>query len=268
MAIGLATPAPINNPNNVPHSGEPTPLQTATEENGPARTPHSPPTGPPVDKQPPTGDYFSSVNVPTKPAPSGPSLGEAVDDPPAEKDKEEKDSSLFALWRWSRKSRSTSTDMTHKPPIPPVDEKAPEYDSMVADKPDPLEDTLLGLLKRLKATYEVLVRERVGEPLPTCLAPSLPQETPILNPPGNTTIIVQEDRPDSGGVADLYRGTVSSLGEDADVLERVAPAWLADLILLNRIPFKEIVKVSFVLLPWQDKLPALPSESGYVCSTT
>ena len=65
----------------------------------------------------------------------------------------------------------------------------------------------------------------------TAITPSMPNETPVLKPPLSTTVIIQEDRPDSGGVADLYRGTVGSLHEDADLLERVVPTWLGDLLL-------------------------------------
>ncbi|CAZ82349.1 unnamed protein product [Tuber melanosporum] len=273
MVIGLATPALTLAPSNIAHAGEAAPLPTTNEEESGPRASLSPTTRGSIDKLA-TGDYFSTGSTsnatPTKPISSGPSLGEAVDDAPAtpstaDKEKEEKDSSLLGRWRsfGTRKlGRSASTDTANKPTVSTVDEKPSGDESAISDKPDPLEDTLLGVLKKIRGSYEIQVRERVGEPFRSSIAPSLPLETPVLKPPGNTTIIIQEDRLDFGGVADLYRGTVSCVGEDADLLEKVAPAWLGDLILLNRIPLKDTVKVSFVLIPWQDKLPQLPSDEG------
>jgi WD repeat-containing protein 48 len=96
----------------------------------------------------------------------------------------------------------------------------------------------------------------------TSISPSLPNETPVLKPPGETMILIQEDSVDSGGVADLWGGTVATVGRDADVVERVAPAWLADVLLRNSIPPKDIVKVSFVLEPWQNLLPQVSTDGN------
>jgi len=216
-----------------------------------------------------SGDYFSAgAGVSQTPAKNdGTTPGGDQDDtvpttPSTEKEKEEK-GSRFGSWRpfaGKKIGRSASTDMGgSKPAI--TDEKPLEQTALEEiDKPDILEETLGGVIRRIRTMYET--QDQDGEQVPTAITPSLPNETPVLRPSQNTTIIIQEDKPDSGGVADLYRGTVSSLGEDADLLERVAPAWLGELILLNRIPFKETMKVSFVLVPWQDELPVLPSESG------
>jgi WD repeat-containing protein 48 len=95
----------------------------------------------------------------------------------------------------------------------------------------------------------------------------LPAETPVLKPPLNTTILIQEDRPEAGGVADLFEGTVGALGELCDAVERAAPMWLGEVLLRNQIPHKDISKISFVLEPWQpdatgvdaDKYTPLPS---------
>lgn len=259
MSIGLATPAPAFNPIAPLHPSEAMTLPPMAEEE--SRSSLSPLTRPSMDRL--AGDYFSSANG-SKPEKSGPSLGEACDDTPltpstADKDKDEKDSSLLGRWRsfGNRKlGRSASTDMTNKPPAP-VDENPTE----AILEPDPLEDTLAGVIKKFRVAYDQVMPPLNGEPVRSAITPSLPNETPVLKPPGNTTIIVQEDRPDSGGVADLYRGTVATVGEDADLLEKVAPAWLGEVILLNRIPLKDIVKVSFVLLPFSDRLPTLPSET-------
>ena len=66
---------------------------------------------------------------------------------------------------------------------------------------------------------------------PVGITPSLPTETPELRLPLSTTIIIQEDRPDSGGIVDLYSGTIGSSGEDANLIEQTGPMWLGDLLL-------------------------------------
>ncbi|KAF8533140.1 hypothetical protein BDD12DRAFT_866837 [Trichophaea hybrida] len=226
-----------------------------------------------IDRQ--SGDYFSTgsgtYNGPVK---NGASTlvqanEEAFGTPSTDKEKEEKDSSLFGNLKWrsfgaKKLGRSASTDIVPKSPLPTTDDKTAEQVMFgePSNKLAPCEETLAGVVRRIRMIYDSQDRDVPGEPIISVISPSLPQETPILKLQCSTTIIVQEDNPDSGGVADLYRGTVGCVGEDADLLEKVAPAWLGELILLNRIPFKETMKVSFVLVPWQDELPVLPSESG------
>ena len=104
-----------------------------------------------------------------------------------------------------------------------------------------LEDNFFGTVQRIRIGYlDALTRPAAdgggaAAALPASLgadiAPSLPSETPVLKPPPLTTIIVQEENPESGGVADLYRGTVGDIGEDADVVEKIAPTWLGNLLL-------------------------------------
>lgn len=214
-------------------------------------------------------DYFSSTPGTTAPNLLIPKNGAATEatayeEPSGEKEKEEKDSSLFGKWRsfGTKKYRSISVDMNGaKTPVPAADEKSSEE---ITDKPDPLEEMLGGVVKRIRTRYDTHYQETPEEPIISIINPSLPLETPVLKPPANTEIIVQEDKPDFGGVADLYRGTVGSVGQDASLLESVAPAWLGELILLNHIPVKDTIKVSFVMVPWQDELPVLPSESGWL----
>ncbi|KAI4727258.1 WD40 repeat-like protein [Aureobasidium sp. EXF-10728] len=98
--------------------------------------------------------------------------------------------------------------------------------------------------------------------LPTSIVPSLPSETPVLKPPPNTTILIQEERPEAGGVADLFEGKVGSTGEMADLIEKVAPMWLGDALLRNQIPLKDLVKISFVLEPWQNVLPSIAADGN------
>ncbi|KAI9851335.1 MAG: hypothetical protein M1838_003976 [Thelocarpon superellum] len=125
-----------------------------------------------------------------------------------------------------------------------------------------VDDSLWGVIQEIRNRYHRQVKENTGQPIPIGITPSVPIETPVLRPPPGTTVIIQEDRPDSGGVADLYRGTVATMGRDADIVENAAPTWLGRLLFWNQIPLKETVKVSFVLQPYQDLLPNIASVDG------
>ena len=136
---------------------------------------------------------------------------------------------------------------------------------------------MLGTVQKIRFAYEDSLQQQIqtqhahenGLPvpapsidLPSAITPSLPAETPILKPPLNTTILIQEDRPEAGGVADLFEGTVSSLGsaETCDLVEKAAPMWLGDVLLKNQIPVKDVVKISFILEPWHGQLPSIAAE--------
>jgi WD repeat-containing protein 48 len=129
-----------------------------------------------------------------------------------------------------------------------------------------VDDNFLGTVQKIRFAYEDSLNSQLqsqvardnGLPvairpieLPSAITPSLPAETPVLKPPLNTTILIQEDRPEAGGVADLFEGTVGALGELCDAVERAAPMWLGEVLLRNQIPHKDISKISFVLEPWQ-----------------
>ena len=81
--------------------------------------------------------------------------------------------------------------------------------------------------------YDKYLQDHPNEPVESLIAPSLPNETPVLKPPPLTTVIIQEET--SGGSADLYRGTVGTVGEDVDLIEERAPMWLGDLLLRVRV---------------------------------
>jgi len=168
---------------------------------------------------------------------------------------------------------------------PILDEQRSDSDGRNSQADDRLnEDSFLGNILRMRHTYELQSRNGVTDPdniglniqtppppkdskgnptpVPSSISPSLPNETPVLKPPPETIILIQEDSADSGGVADLWEGTVGSVGREADVVERVAPSWLADVLLKNAIPLKDLVKVSFVLEPWQGLLPAVSTDGN------
>lgn len=140
-----------------------------------------------------------------------------------------------------------------------------------------VEDTLFGTVQKIRLAYEDSLHQQAqqqqahenGLPvpakaidLPTAIAPSLPADTPVLRPPPNTTILIQEDRPEAGGVADLFEGTVGQLAEMCDLVEKAAPMWLGEVLLRNHTTLKDIVKISFILEPWQNTLPSIASDGN------
>jgi WD repeat-containing protein 48 len=169
-----------------------------------------------------------------------------------------------------------------------TEEPQSDSDSRNSQADDRLnEDTLLGAIFRIRHNYELQSRSGGTEPetgvglnikstllskeketnsspslVSSAITPSLPNDTPVIKPPPQTIILIQDDNVESGGVADLWEGTVGTVGKDAEVVERVAPAWLADVLLRNTIPLKELVKVSFVLEPWQGLLPAVSTDGN------
>ena len=175
---------------------------------------------------------------------------------------------------------------TSADPVKPVvaDEKADDSDdSKSAESGAAIEDNFFGVVQKIRQGQSAWPQNSSGPPAATHITPSQPAETPLLKIPPSTAIIIQEDHPDSGGVADLYCGTVASIGEDADLVEKAAPMWLGDLLLLvrstprstrgatlnvaqNQIPYKEVVKISFVLQPYENLLPSIASPDG--CAVT
>jgi WD repeat-containing protein 48 len=98
-------------------------------------------------------------------------------------------------------------------------------------KTNVIEDNFLGIIQTIRLGYSNSTNDPNTLATTSGITPSPPNETPVLKPPLETVIIIQEDRPESGGIADLYRGTVGTVGEDADLIEKVAPMWLGDLLL-------------------------------------
>ncbi|KAI8393498.1 WD40-repeat-containing domain protein [Radiomyces spectabilis] len=84
----------------------------------------------------------------------------------------------------------------------------------------------------------------------TYTPPSL-DEFPPLTIPSDTTIIIAEQSAEASTDMNLYRGTVGTVGEDADVIIKLAPAWLLHYLLYNKIPNKEVVKLTFILKPME-----------------
>ncbi|KAI9803378.1 MAG: hypothetical protein M1833_000896 [Piccolia ochrophora] len=274
LSIGVATPAGSH-----PNSHAERHMRTASED-GNALEKRISQQSQPRSSYDRMSDYFATS--PSQRPPSGSmddnnnnnngvsGHGDALDDrasqasSDADKEHPKEGGSIFArkfrMSFGSRKSKPALTDVT-KPPV--VDEKAEESRPTSIDSQEqPIEDNFLGVVQKIRQGYTTQLRESPSQPINSGITPSLPNETPVLKPPPDTVIIIQEDSPDSGGVADLYRGSVASLSEDASLVEKVAPWWLGDLILRNQVPPKETVKVSFVLQPYMDLLPSIASADG------
>ena len=273
LAIGLATPhnngptihtSPAQNAqsNLLPTAEEGSSLEKRISQQSGGRTS--------TDKS----DYFTPGTRPKSPAENQNTIPtenatsvnpESVAQSPADADKDEKTKEGKSLF--GKKFRMnfpknlggrTSTDT--KPAV--VDEKAEESDKSSEKEEKHVEDNLLGTIQKVRYDYAEYLREDPSRQLPAGIIPSPLSETPILRHPSNTVVIIQEERLDSGGVADLYRGTVSSVGQDADLIEKSAPMWLGELLLRNQLPVKDVAKVSFILHPYEDLLPSIAPQDG------
>lgn len=226
MGIGVATPAATIYLQGVPEDGGPLGKRVSQLSRGSA------------DR---SGDYFSNAPVSGASDTNGKSVatpGEIPDDKPpksptdADKETNGKESGLFGKkfrmgmpFGGKKLGRSLSANV-EKPVI--VDEKA--EDSEDSDtKEKEVDDNLNGVIQTIHSEYEKLLLENLDQPIESLITPSLPNETPVLKPPPMTTVIIQEET--SGGSADLYRGTVSTVGDDANQIAQVAPMWLGDLLL-------------------------------------
>ncbi|KAI1104454.1 WD40 repeat-like protein [Jackrogersella minutella] len=123
-----------------------------------------------------------------------------------------------------------------------------------------IDDNLRGVIQKIHNDYEKQLLEAPDTLVETKITPALPIDAPVLKLPPGTKVIIQEET--SGGSANLYRGTVMSVGVDADIIEEKAPTWLGEVLLTNTIPQKDPVKVSFVLQPWKDSLPSIATVDG------
>ena len=220
LSIGVATPFPgssnyTNSTNSqLPHTNE----ETSMLEK---KMSHVAQTRTSTDR---AGDYFSAPPAPQSPAENakgpttpGDSSLETATQSPADADKEEKSregSSLFGKkFRMNFPKKLGRTSVDAKPTV--VDERS-ETSEKSEDKEEKLvHDNLLGSVQKIRHRYHEQLQLDPNRPLHSGITPSLPSETPVLRLPPKTAVIIQEDRPDAGGVADLYRG----------------PMWLGDLLL-------------------------------------
>ncbi|TKA70992.1 hypothetical protein B0A49_05808 [Cryomyces minteri] len=273
LAIGLATPAQVLLNHGTQHHRT---LSSTAEDGAPLekKISQQSQTRSSFDK---VGDYFSAAPHPsaglTSPAVNGkPAMtpSDAQEDQRTSIDGEKDEKAGGALFgkkfnmRMSfgmkKLAKTQTTESVSRPAV--VEEKEEDSDSKSSQTEDKVvDDNFYGTIQKIRNAYDDQLLEG-AESLQSAIAPSLPNETPVLKPPLATTILIQEDRPEAGGVADLFEGTVGSLGLQADLIEKVAPMWLGDVLLRNQIPFKEIVKVSFILEPYQGILPSIAADGN------
>ncbi|KAI1158305.1 WD domain-containing protein [Nemania serpens] len=191
-------------------------------------------------------DYFSSgissadapYKVATTPATVEPQATEAPKSPAEARDKEKdgpkSPSTPFGkkfrmgMSFGSKKTGRSASSNTEKPVV--VEEKPEENKSESSSSHEKeVDDNFRGAIQRIHNDYERQLLENPDHSVETKIAPSLPNETPVLKLPPGTKVIIQEET--SGGSADVYRGTVMTVGVDADIIEEKAPMWLGEVLL-------------------------------------
>lgn len=227
LSIGVASPGLSQVVSNNTVNGQKTPLGGTGEEKRSS------------------GDYFTNKPPPAPDAATDKTTDSSSEgkpettQSPTDADKETKSSSLFGKklkLSFPKKLGGRPSVEVAKPVV--IEDKSDENSDKSSEKEEkPIDDNFHGVVQRMRIEYDSNVAHYPQDPLITCIQPSLPSETPVLKPPPLTSIIIQEDNPDSGGLADLYRGTVGTAGQDADLIEGIAPTWLGDLLLRVSLDF-------------------------------
>jgi WD repeat-containing protein 48 len=197
----------------------------------------------------PSEDYFSSaissVDPPQKPAVTPAAEKEpAKDETPKsplegkEKDNGKSPTAFGKKFRMGmsfgtkKLGRSSSTAQVEKPVV--VEEKKDEENKSESSSnhEKEVDDSFLGVIQKIHNEYEKQLQENPLKLVETKITPSLPIDTPVLKLPPGTPVIIQEET--SGGSSNLYRGTIESVGVDADIIEQKGPMWLGDVLLTVR----------------------------------
>ena len=184
-----------------------------------------------------SSDYFSSnpastenhIVLPTTPGKTSLDANpQSLVDPEKEEKLKESTTLFKKKFRMNFQKRLGRSSAEPKPVH--TDEKSEESDKSEGKDDKGFEENFFGTIQNIRKEYEERLQRDPYQQIHTLLEPGLP-DVKLLKPPPYTTIIIQEDQPDSGGVADLYQGTVESLGQDADLIEKYAPMWLGELLL-------------------------------------
>lgn len=269
LSIGVATPYPVNTSHSIQ---TPYNLVSMAEEGKTLEKRQSHQTNPrtSTETQVPA-DYFSNkpqrystdnLKPPLTPV-EAPPEGPPQSPGDADKDEKAKEGTSFLgkkkfRMNFPKKLGRSSTETK----LPALDGKSEESEKLEGKEDKVREDNFLGTIQKIRLEYEEQLQQYPNRMIDSVMRPITPSEMPILRPPPFTTIIIQEDHPDSGGVADLYRGTVGSTGLDADLIEKTAPMWLGELLLRNIATQKDNPKVSFVLHPYKGRLPSIANPEG------
>jgi WD repeat-containing protein 48 len=201
--------------------------------------------------QPPTvtekhsNDYFSAsannsqsetssentkVTVPATPGevPSTPALPTS----PIDEKEDSKKKGLFGKKFGMTFPKNLSRKSVEVKQLTNTEERTEVESDKSSDKEEKLiEHNFFGVIQKIRNDYDEQLEASPEKLLVMGITPSLPNETPVLKPPPHTLIIIQEDNPQSGGLLDLYRGEISQLDKEADIVEKIAPMWLGDLLL-------------------------------------
>lgn len=175
---------------------------------------------------------------------------------PMEPDKEErkKGSSLFGKkFRMDFPKKLGRTSVEVKPQI--QEEKVEESDRSSTKEEKVFENNMSGFIERVRHEYDEHLSAHPGQELTPAFAPSPESETPVLDIPDRVSVLIQEETGETAVASDLYRGSIDSIRDEVDKLEKSIPLWLADLLLKNQVPLKEPVKIAFTLKPYDDLLP-------------
>lgn len=164
-----------------------------------------------------------------------PVVGQAQSPVEPEKEEKKKGASLFSKkfrMDFPKMLGRNSTDA--KPTVP--EEKTEESDkSSEREEERVFENNLGGIIDRIRHNYVETLMANPGRTLTSGISPSPENETPILDIPPHTVILIQEEFGDAAAATDLYRGTVGTIGEDIEKLEKSIPVWLGDLLLKVRV---------------------------------
>jgi WD repeat-containing protein 48 len=224
LNIGLATPGPST-------TNFTSPFSPTEEQASNTRPSHDFGRSPSLDKP---SDYFSNSHYieAEKPPPTATDeqTPAALPQSPAEPEKEEKKkASLFG-----KKFRMEFPKKLGRAPemkTPLLEEKQEESDKSSEREEKSFETNLHGVIERIRHDYEMFFIRRPGQALSSGITPSSTSETPALNIPKDTGILIQEESGDTAVAADLYRGLVGSIREDIDKLEKTVPHWVGELLL-------------------------------------
>lgn len=246
--------------------GRPTPSHTApqhtpdTEDNSHNNSSKPDLGSIPSDADKTKEDYFSSKLVqdgksnseavmhtptPTSPSSLTPKANSTAQVAETEKSNTAKDSASFG--KRLRNSfapskmftKATTADVAKSQP---VEEPESTESKHTASEEAINEDSIVYALTLVRQSYTNPPGEG-NSGLPTsALIPPPQVEAPHVVLPASTLVIIQEDRPSSGGFADLLEMRVDSTARYADLLEKVGPFWLGDVLLRVRKHFEMMDK--------------------------
>jgi WD repeat-containing protein 48 len=131
-----------------------------------------------------------------------------------------------------KKLGRTSSEV--KPQI--QEEKVEESDKSSTKEEKVFENNLSGFIERVRHEYDEHLSAHPGQELTPAFTPSPESETPVLNIPDRVAVLIQEETGETAVASDLYRGSVGSIREEIDKLEKSIPLWLADLLLKVSYP--------------------------------